>query len=82
MLSNGFNRTREVREVVPVGWLDPEVVVTPETYVDRIVQISDLATALEPRGGQVLQLDHSSVRPQRLSSWAWSHLPAPWPGRW
>jgi 3-oxoadipate CoA-transferase alpha subunit len=29
----------QVQEVVPVGGIDPEVVVTPSIYVDRIVQV-------------------------------------------
>jgi 3-oxoadipate CoA-transferase, alpha subunit len=29
----------QVREVVDVGQLDPEVVVTPSIYVDRVVEV-------------------------------------------
>src|SRR3954447_5801943 len=31
----------QVGEVVDVGWLDPEVVVTPSIYVDRVVRVGD-----------------------------------------
>jgi 3-oxoadipate CoA-transferase alpha subunit len=34
----------EVDEVVPVGALDPEIIVTPAIYVDRVVVV--------PRGPQ------------------------------
>ena len=32
-------RSSQVREVVPVGELDPEVVVTPGIYVDRVLDL-------------------------------------------
>jgi 3-oxoadipate CoA-transferase alpha subunit len=38
----------QVREVVPVGAIDPEHVVTPGLYVDRVVQV---ARTLAPAGG-------------------------------
>ena len=31
----------EVAEIVPVGALDPEVIVTPSVFVDRIVAVGD-----------------------------------------
>jgi 3-oxoadipate CoA-transferase alpha subunit len=35
----------QVAEIVPIGALDPETVITPSIYVDRIVR----AVAREPR---------------------------------
>jgi acyl CoA:acetate/3-ketoacid CoA transferase alpha subunit len=29
----------EVQEIVPVGSLDPEAIVTPSVFVDRIVEV-------------------------------------------
>ncbi|MBB3157698.1 3-oxoadipate CoA-transferase alpha subunit [Microbacterium proteolyticum] len=31
----------QVDEIVPLGWLDPEVVVTPGLYVDRVVAVGE-----------------------------------------
>ena len=31
----------EVNEIVPVGALDPELIVTPSVFVDRIVAVGD-----------------------------------------
>lgn len=41
----------QVHEVVPVGEIDPEVVVTPGIYVDRVVVVPT-ASAPEPEEGQ------------------------------
>jgi 3-oxoadipate CoA-transferase alpha subunit len=41
----------QVQEVVPVGDMDPEVVVTPGIYVDRVV-VLPTASAPEPEEGQ------------------------------
>ena len=41
----------KVDEVVPVGGIDPEVVVTPGIYVDRVVVVPAAATP-EPEEGQ------------------------------
>lgn len=35
----------QVREVVPLGTLDPEVVVTPGIFVDRVVEVPDASGA-------------------------------------
>jgi 3-oxoadipate CoA-transferase alpha subunit len=40
----------QVEDVVPVGALDPENVVTPCVYVDRIVRVAAPAKAPEPLG--------------------------------
>jgi 3-oxoadipate CoA-transferase, alpha subunit len=40
----------QVEDVVPVGALDPEVIVTPCIYVNRIVRVSAPARAPEPVG--------------------------------
>lgn len=40
----------QVEEVVPAGGLDPEIVVTPCIYVDRIVRVPAPARAPEPVG--------------------------------
>ena len=41
----------QVHEVVPVGAIDPEVVITPGIYVDRVVLVPTAATP-EPQEGQ------------------------------
>ena len=41
----------QVHELVPIGAIDPEVVVTPGIYVDRVVVVPMAATP-EPEGGQ------------------------------
>ena len=41
----------QVHEVVPVGDIDPEVVVTPSIYVDRVVVVPTASTP-EPEEGQ------------------------------
>ena len=33
----------QVDEIVPLGWLDPEAVVTPGLYVDRVVAVGERA---------------------------------------
>ncbi|SIR95288.1 3-oxoacid CoA-transferase subunit A [Micromonospora avicenniae] len=40
----------QVEEVVPVGELDPEIIVTPSIYVDRIVRVSAPVPVTEPVG--------------------------------
>ena len=41
----------QVHEVVPAGGIDPEVVVTPGIYVDRVVVVPTASTP-EPEEGQ------------------------------
>ena len=41
----------QVHELVPVGGIDPEVVVTPGIYVDRVVVVPTEATP-QPEEGQ------------------------------
>ena len=33
----------EVREIVPLGTLDPEAIVSPGIFVDRVVQVGERA---------------------------------------
>lgn len=40
----------EVEEIVPVGDLDPETVVTPGVYVDRVVRCARAPVEWDPRG--------------------------------
>lgn len=49
MATAGKVTVAEVEEVVPVGALDPEHIVTPGIYVDRVVQV---ARVLSSTGGQ------------------------------
>ena len=41
MAMAGKRTVVQVQEVVPLGGLDPEIIVTPGIFVDRIVQIAD-----------------------------------------
>jgi 3-oxoacid CoA-transferase A subunit len=41
MATAGKITIAEVREIVPVGALDPEVIVTPSVFVDRIVAVGE-----------------------------------------
>ncbi|MER7444599.1 3-oxoacid CoA-transferase subunit A [Micromonospora avicenniae] len=40
----------QVEEVVPIGELDPEIIVTPSIYVDRIVRVPAPVPVTEPVG--------------------------------
>jgi 3-oxoadipate CoA-transferase alpha subunit len=40
----------QVEDVVPAGALDPEVIVTPCIYVDRMVRVPAPARPTEPAG--------------------------------
>ena len=52
----------QVTSVVPVGGLDPEIVVTPGIYVDRVVQVAAAAKVRRPHGISPLT---SRARPAR-----------------
>ena len=45
MAGAGKTTIVEVEEIVPVGSLDPETIVTPSIYVDRIVQAKAVYSA-------------------------------------